>query len=241
MSMKIANPSIARVENSFKQLAAAAQALNHASDDLGKVIRHLEGALKKLELEIPVWVQINGTSDETQYWATELGYIKLDGKWCIALREVSGYLQETSDESEDTWAFSNAPRALRAEAVDKIPDLLEKMLQQTEEATQGLKTKTEQAAELTFMVSNLVPSMPVPAPQTWHRPAAGAATDKNEGAQGGNAMAARFRGTNALPTERSVPAPTPNVPPAGSPGRFREVDSAPAERTAAVLPTERVS
>lgn len=257
MSLKIADPSIVRVENSFKQLATAAQALNNASDDLGKVIRHLDAALKKLALGVTAWVQVNGTSDETQYWASEIGYVKIDGKWCIALREVSGYLQDNSDEAEETWSFSEAPRSLRAEAVSKIPDLLEKMLQQTEEATKDLKEKTEQAAELTFLVSNLVPNIPAPTPQTWHRPATGSAAtamNKNKlGAQNGDASpAARFRESEAFSTER--PAAPASAPAAGSSaqgaspvtpnGRFREVEGISADRPAGVgrvLPTERVS
>lgn len=257
MSLNTANPSVMRVENSFKQLAAAAQALNHASDDLGKVIRHLDGALKKLALGITAWVQVSGTSDDTQYWASELGYIKMDGKWCIALREVSGYLQDNTDDSEETWAFSDAPRALRAQAVDKIPDLLEKMLQMTESATKDMNAKTDQAAEITFLVSNLVPAIAAPAPQTWHRPAseAGPAVGATEGkaANGGSALNIRFRGGNAAQPERPAaptPAPVAAVSPeapasGGSPnGRLRESEGPPVERpggAARVLPAERVS
>lgn len=246
----LANSSNLRVENSFKQLAAAAQALNNASEDLGKVIRHLDAALKKLGLEITVWVQVNGTSDETQYYASEIGYVKIDGKWCVALREVTGYLQDNSDESEEMWSFSEAPRALRAEAVDKIPDLLEKMLQQTQEATKSLVEKTEQAAELTFMVSNLVPKTPAPAPQTWHRPTSGSnstAAKSEQGAQGRGPLSARFPELGSPEAQRftapSTPTPAAAVPAAPN-AHFRESEAVPAERSAAaprVLPTERVS
>jgi hypothetical protein len=216
MSLKIANPSITRVENSFKQLAVAAQALNGASDDLAKVIRHLDASLKKLALGITAWVQVSGTSDETQYWTSELGYANVDGKWGIALREVTGYLLDSTDETEEIWNFGSAPRALRAEAVGKLPELLEKMLQQTEETTKNLKEKTEQAAELAFLVSNLVPNNPPPAPQHWNRPAISSAS--------------------VVASNRSADSETSN-------GRFRDTETASAERPAPIvrsLPEEPV-
>ncbi len=243
MSLKIANPSITRVENSFKQLAAAAQALNNASEDLDKVIRHLDASLKKLALGITAWVQVSGTSDETQYWTSEIGYAKTDGKWGVSLRSIQGYLLDNTDESEEVWNFSDAPRALRAEAVGKIPDLLEKMLQLTEETTKDLKEKTEQAAEITFLVSGLTPTPVVPAPQHWNRPVKGAVAaesssrNTDQGGQGGDAsVPAPFRETAAATPAAPAGSTAPN-------GRFREVETAPAERAAGagrVLPTERV-
>ena len=242
MSLKINNPSIARVENSFKQLAAASQALNHASEDMGKVIRHLDASLKKLGLGIPAWVQVSGTADDTQFTTSELGYDKVDGKWGIALRETIGYVLDHSDEHEQTWAFNDGPRQLRTDAIDKIPDLLEKMLQQTEETTRTLNEKTEQAAELTFLVSNLVPTPSAPAPQSWPRP------NNEKGGQGGEFPApARFREQDNKPASMPSPAPTggptvlsPNQVPNG---RFRETEPVSAERPAGparTLPAERV-
>lgn len=261
MSAISASPSNLRVENSFKQLAAAAQALNTASDDLAKVIRHLDATLKKLALEITVWVQVNGTADETQYWANEVGYVKFEGKWCIALREVTGYLQDNSDETEQVWIFSDAPRALRVEAVDKIPDLLEKLLQQAQQATENIERKIEQAAELTYMVANMAPNTPAPAPQTWHRPVAsldGVKSNSEQGGQKNRFLTARFQQSSPAESERPVAAnpvaansasanstsaplagATPSAaafaggsPAASSGARLRETDPGPAERPA---------
>jgi hypothetical protein len=215
MPLKTSNHSTERVENSFKHLASAAQALSGASDDLGKVIRHLDSSLKKLGLGITVWVQVSGSSDETQYWSNELGYAKVDGKWGVALREITGFHMDKDDESTEVWAFNDAPRALKTEAVDKIPDLLEKMLQQTEETTKELKAKIEQASELAFVVSGLVPNSPKEAPQSWHRPGLEASSGLHSGkresdgeGQGGDKPAAeRFRETteNVAPGTRSLP------------------------------------
>lgn len=244
MSFKAANTSTERVENSFKQLASAAQALSSASDDLGKVIRQLDASLKKLALGITAWVQVSESADEVQYWIAELGYAKIDGKWGISLRELTGYHLDNEPDATEVWAFNEAPRALRTEAVGKIPDLLEKMLHQTEETTRDLKAKTAQASELATVVSGLVGSAPVAPTQQWHRlgtesvapasaPAVPAATNgtaakpatEAEGQGSPKPAPGRFRDSEALPTERISPA-----------GRFRETESLPVERT---LPAER--
>ena len=242
MSSNSANTSIARVESSFKKLAAAAQALNSASDDLGKVIRHLDASLKKLALGITAWVQINGTSDDTQYWTSEIGYAKVDGKWGLVLREVTGYLLDNTDESEEVWIFSEAPRTLRTESVTKIPDLLEKLLELTEDTTKDLVEKFEQAAEITLLVSNLVPNTPAATPQYWSRPGidtGSAEPAKKQLEQGDGSMGAKSQGKEAS-GERVSPA---GAAATGANGRFREVDAASAERPATparVLPAERV-
>src|ERR1700710_2567787 len=131
----------ARVESSFKQLSSAAQTMHSATDDLSKVIRQLDVSMKKLGLGFPAWVQVSGEADEVQYLSHDLGYAKVDGKWGLALREVTGNHLDTDDDAEEIWGFNDAPRALRVDAVGKIPDLLEKLLAQTEETTKKLQAK----------------------------------------------------------------------------------------------------
>ena len=170
MSLKITNATMARVEKSFRQLASAAEALNTASEDLSKVIRRLDASLKKLALGVSAWVPVSGTSDETQYWTVELGYAKVDSKWGLALREVTGYHLDADDESEEVWAYNEAPRTQRAEAVEKIPDLLEKLLRHTQETTREFTEKIEQANDFTTVVAELTPNIPPPVPQQFQRP-----------------------------------------------------------------------
>ena len=226
---------MARVEGSFRQLASAAQALNAASEDLSKVIRHLDASLKKLGLGVSAWVPVSGTSDETQYWTVELGYDRNDGKWGLALREVTGFHLDKNDETEQLWAFNEAPRAQRAEAVDKIPDLLEKLLQQTQEATRSLQEKIEQASEFTTVVTELTPDNTPPAPQQFQRIEAGATpiasgARKPEHEQAPHRPApASFREPQPLPLER-LPQERPaaaNSAPQAVP-RFRDEESSAA-------------
>jgi hypothetical protein len=151
MTLTINTPA-ARVENSFKKLTSAAQMLNSASDDLTKVISPLDAALKKLGLGVAAWVEISGNDDGANFWSRDLGYAKLNGKWGIALRDVSGHHQNPDGDAEEAWLFSEAPRWMRIEAVGKIPDLLEKLLQQVEDTAKKLKTKTVQAQELVSVI-----------------------------------------------------------------------------------------
>lgn len=227
MSLKIANATMGRVESSFKQLASAAQALNTASEDLGKVIRHLDASLKKLGLGLSGWVPVSGTSDDTQYWTNELGYAKTDGKWGLALREVTGFHLDKNDESEQVWAFNEAPRTVRAEAVDKIPDLLEKLLQQTQEATRELKEKIDQASDFNTVLAELTPDNAPAAPQQFQRPdvspVAAAGARKSDGVEQAGYRSTPVREPQALPMERlpvERPAAANSAPQAAS--RFRE-------------------
>ncbi len=160
MAPKSTNGSTARVEGSFKQLSTAAQTLHTASDDLRKVIRQLDASLKKLGLGFPAWVQISGSSDETQYWNRDLGYARVGGKWGLALRDVTGNHIDHDDDSEEVWAFNDAPRAMRIEAVGKIPDLLERLLQQTEETTKKLQSKIAMAADLAAVFADMTGGPP---------------------------------------------------------------------------------
>jgi hypothetical protein len=208
MALKSTNSSTARVENSFKQLSSAAQTLHSATDDLSKVIRQLDVSLKKLGLGFPAWVQVNGEADEVQYVSRDLGYAKTDGKWGLALREVTGNHLDNDDDAEEVWGFNDAPRALRVESVGKIPDLLEKLLQQTEETTKKLQSKIAQAAELASVFSDLTGG--VPALPAWNRPSLSAESAKEiEGHGGEKPAGSPFRDPSAGAGERALPVEKP--------------------------------
>ena len=44
--------------------------------------------------------------------------------------------------------FNEAPRSLRVEAIDKIPDLLEKLIKEAEAIAKKVRAKVSQATEL---------------------------------------------------------------------------------------------
>jgi hypothetical protein len=145
-----------RVQASYKQLAVAATNLNTASDELGRMVGILEKALKKLNLGISAWVAISkGDSHGTEWWSRDIGYGKVGGKWGIALRTIAGSIQHPDEDSEEAWLFNEAPRWMRVEAIGKIPDLLDRLVKQTEETTQSIRKKTTEVSEFAQAIDNL--------------------------------------------------------------------------------------
>jgi hypothetical protein len=143
-----------KVQTSYRQLAVAATNLNVVSDALGTVVAELDSALKKLSLGIPCWVYVCGKpSDGPFYNFYQVGYDKVGGKWAIALRRVWGNDQEPERDESEEWAFNDAPRWLRIDAIDKIPDLFVELTKQANETTNRLGSKLSKAKELATAIT----------------------------------------------------------------------------------------
>ncbi len=138
-----------KVANSFQQLKAIAAQLNDVSRELGKQIAALDQTLQFLNLGVPTWVLIRGgDSDDGQtYWLLELGYAKVGSTWGVAVREREGAYRDDSERG-DLWLFANAPRVFRAEAVDKLPDLLEQLIKEATKTTGSLRAKVSKANQI---------------------------------------------------------------------------------------------
>ena len=137
-----------KVQALYKQLSHAAADLNNASDQLVKPIKVWESALKKLNLGVPAWVNTSKGGEDPEWWDRGVGYARLKDGWGIALRSRRGNDGWPDRDSEDLWAFNEAPRWLRIEGVGKLPDLLAALLKQAEDTTIKLKAKVTQANEL---------------------------------------------------------------------------------------------
>ncbi len=142
-----ASPS-ERLASAYKRLAASAQTLNAASDEFSKPVAELEAAVQKLNLGLVTWQKVVGGGDEyDNYWRREIGYMRVDGKWGLVIRSVSG--NHNHDEPDiELWSFGDAPRSYRIEAIDKLPDLLEELIKNSEKTAKKLKEKTVEAREL---------------------------------------------------------------------------------------------
>jgi hypothetical protein len=105
----------------------------------------------------------------------DIGYAKIDGKWGIALRSVSGNVVEDEERIEN-WLFNDAPRSLRLSAIEKIPELLQKLGEASVETTNKIKSKLVEAQAVAAavrvaanppkpigkrIISNVVPPKPV--------------------------------------------------------------------------------
>jgi len=150
------DPLFERVTNSIQQLSVVASDLNKASDELGRAIVTIDRALQGLNLGVPTWVVIHGGEDPfdgTDYWRREVGYARVGKKWGVALRTRDGNFNSPDEESCEEWLFNDAPRWLRIEGVEKIPDLFEALIASTEETTKKIKSKTTEAKSLATAVA----------------------------------------------------------------------------------------
>jgi len=141
----------------FKDLADSAARLNSGSDELAKAIRPIDAALKKLNLGVSAWHLYRGSKDPNpngDYYFRRIGYAKVDGKWGLALSTSAGNVHADVD-SYDEWLFNDAPRLMRLEALDSIPDLLEQLVKEANKVAEDLQRKAEHARELADKISAL--------------------------------------------------------------------------------------
>jgi hypothetical protein len=149
---------IERVQSSFGQLSAASANLNAISDELGKSVSEIDSALKRLNLGVSVWVAIRGNDwQDLSYESEQIGYAKIDGKWGLGLRTVSGNHKRPDDESVHEWSFNDAPRFLRVGAIEKLPELLEQLTKEAEATARKISESVEQAKSVAAAISRAVP------------------------------------------------------------------------------------
>lgn len=150
-------PSPDKISSSFEQLKAAATRLNAASDALGGTIAALDDALKTLNLGIWAWVTVSKVGlNNGDCILHRLGYARVGSKWGIALSrsEFNEYVSEEDGEAE-TWLFNDAPRALRVEAVGKLPSLLDALTERAQETADQIAGTIARAEEVVAAVGSV--------------------------------------------------------------------------------------
>ncbi len=152
-------PLSTRVKESFAKLSSAAADLNAASDELGQYISAADEALKKLNLGIHGWIdtyRFEDANNSGRYSRHQLGYTKLNGKWGIALSVMDG--NEYTDEcDEETWLFNDAPRHLRVDAIDKLPELIEFLASRATDTASEIRAKKTQAEQFLAGIKEAMP------------------------------------------------------------------------------------
>jgi hypothetical protein len=138
-----------KVETYFQALSSVASSLNKASDDLNNLVAILDEALKELNVGLTVWVTFRSRGEEPdEYDDDQIGYCKVNGKWGLALRHVWGNLAMHHYGDEGPWLFNEAPREMRLQGLDKIPEVLEALGQKASDATKKIHEKTKEVREL---------------------------------------------------------------------------------------------
>jgi len=140
-------PTLAeRVSSSYTKLTEVANDLNLVSDELGKAVTQIDDGLRKLNLGVSAWVTIFSADDDRDpqyvtFWHEDLGYGKVNGKWCVCIRRVDGSYQSMDDETQKLWTFNDASRTLRLAAIDKIPSLLDALGKEATSRTKDIREK----------------------------------------------------------------------------------------------------
>ncbi len=152
------DPKISQIQTNFQTLSSVASSLNVASDELTKVVRKLDEALKKLNVGLTVWVVFEDRSDEQypdQYDCDQIGYCKVNGKWGISLRRIWGHeFYDATRNEEGPWLFTDAPREMRLRSVDKIPVLIEALSKEASNTTKKIQEKTKEVSELAAAIES---------------------------------------------------------------------------------------
>lgn len=141
---------VEKIQKHFQALSGIASSLNTASDELTKTVGALDEALKKLNIGLSVWVTFHDRSDKDSpelYDYDQIGYCKVNGTWGIAIQNVRGDASVDRHESEG-WLFTDAPREMRVQAVDKIPELIEALSKRASETKKKIEEKTKQVKSL---------------------------------------------------------------------------------------------
>lgn len=151
-----------RVSSAYKQLTTAASELNAVSDELGKFVTALDAAIKKLNLGISTWIRLDSREDGLgNYAKRDLGYAKVSGRWGIALRAMAGNHNSPDISDLEEWLFNEAPRSLRIEAIEKLPDLFEGLIKEAEAATAQIRSRTSQAQQLANILTEIAAHQPM--------------------------------------------------------------------------------
>jgi hypothetical protein len=152
-----------RVKSSYLQLSGVASDLNTVSDELGKSVASVDSALKKLNLGVTVWVSIRDwDGEDLDYYREQIGYAKVDGKWGIALRTVSGNQNNPDRDNVEQWLFSDGPRKLRLSAIEKLPELLKNLSDEAVVTTEKIKSKLAEVQEVAAAVNSAAWGSPEP-------------------------------------------------------------------------------
>lgn len=106
----------------WNSLAEASARINLATEEIAKSIAIVNLCLSRLNTGLAVWCPLNNQD--------KIGYAKLHGRWGLCLAS-----------SEGEWHFNDAPRRLRLEAINSIPDLLAAMTKETNDISGLIEAK----------------------------------------------------------------------------------------------------
>jgi len=151
--MASGDQKFAKIQSNIQALSSAANSLNKASDELSEIVIFLDEALRKMNIGLSHWVTVGNWSDELRNARNELGYDKVNGKWGLSLRTIRNDISLAPPPRRDEWAFNDAPRDMRLQAVDQIPDLIEGLSKKAFDLAAKIDEKTNKVRELALAIA----------------------------------------------------------------------------------------
>jgi hypothetical protein len=158
--MTLGDPTIAKLQTDFQALSEIASQLNVASDGLTKTVAILDEALKKLNVGLTVWVTFRRRANDEQpllYDLDQIGYTKVNGTWGLAVQHIWGDegAPDPWEDSDGPLLFNDAPREMRLQSVDKIPEVIAELAKEASDTTKRMQEKTKQVLELAEAINSL--------------------------------------------------------------------------------------
>ena len=150
-----------RVSAAFEKLTTSASKLNAVSDELARPIQNIDATLQRLNLGVSAWVEVAGDRDDEtdRAWERSIGYSKVARTWGLTIRASAGIAGEYVH--EEVWLFNEAPRAYRLESLEKLPELLEKLVETADKTAAELTSRialAQQVAETINQMSSAPPA-----------------------------------------------------------------------------------
>src|SRR5204863_4531725 len=105
------------------------------------------------------WVDTPGgwqDNNNGDFVSHKVGYAKIGVNWGIALRVVVGNSNYDEVVSDERWLFNQAPRTLRLEGIDQLPDLIERLTKKAESTAKKIAKRTDDVRELATAMKQVV-------------------------------------------------------------------------------------
>ena len=138
-------PSPDEITASFERLAVAAMRLNAVSDKHGQQVSAIEAVFQGLNIGVQCWVDFaNYRSANGVIEDRSVGYAKVGPKWGLAIR-IDEYPEHDPEASDpELWPYREAPRTLRLQAFEKVPQLIDKLVTETNTLADKIKAQIPQ-------------------------------------------------------------------------------------------------
>jgi hypothetical protein len=145
-----------QLATALKRLESVSKTLNQTSDELSERILEIESRVNQYKLGVWVWLEKPlleeiDFAEQYQYTiVTSLGYCKIGDKWGFVISVYPDY-----DPGEPKLTFlKDASREIRASAIDRIPELLECIVDGAAKLNDKIAEKAELAREIANSLTN---------------------------------------------------------------------------------------